>query len=207
MTQQKEVADPKLRYLRQFQSDRLRGTYAELALEPGYEEACEFFFGRLYSTEDTTDRDEKFRSIYTNAKKILSEEMVTTVDQILELNDLSHQLDQRVLGVLTEHGHPHEFDMETYEHVYFLSDNFDERIRQIELIEFGLQLVHRYSQRRGVGLILRGLRKTPVFGGEGGVADFLLDGYKAFVDVKDMNYFTETIVQTEIERLNRIYRR
>lgn len=201
----KEVEDPRLRYLREFQSQRLRKTYADIAEMRGCEKACEFFFTRLYTTEDTSERDEAFVKIYSMAKRYLGGDVVKSMTKLIELQRLSIALDDRILEVLEEMGAPVEFDMETYERAYRLSDNYDERVLQIELLEYTLRLVHRISHRFGIGMILHGLRTAALAMGDTRMVDFLMEGYEAFKRMKDINVLAVPMVEREIQRLDRIY--
>lgn len=202
-----QVTDPRLHYLRRFQSRRLRDTYADLAARPEFAAAMEFFFTRLYSTEDTTARDEKFKGLYERIRKALSEDLAQTIDKIVELHEISFSLDDRLVDVLEAENAPVEFDLEMYDRVERLSDSYDERTRQIELLEFAFRLVHRYAKKRGMGLLLRGAAKLPVLKKEGRVVEGLLEGHKAFHNIDDIDGFVNEIVRRETERLDRIYGR
>lgn len=201
------VTDPRLNFLRRFQSQRLRDSYADLSARPEFAAAMEFFFTRLYSTEDTTARDEKFKGLYERIRKALSHDLAETIDKIVELHELSFMLDDRLVAVLAAEDAPIEFDLETYDRTERLSDSYDERKRQIELLEFAFRLVHRYARKRGMGLLLRGAAKLPALKDEGRVVEGLLEGHKAFREVTDIDAFIIEIVGRETERLDRIYGR
>lgn len=207
MAQYDPVSDPRHYYLKDFQSKRLRHTYADLAEMPENQSACNFFFNRLYSTEDTAERDASFRKIFAKAKKFLGKEVVTSMGKLIELAELTDQLDETLLDVLIEEDAPIEFDMETYERAYRLSDNYDDRVRQIELLVFTNRLIYRISHRFGIGMVLRGLRAAAVVMGDTRMVDFLFDGYRAFADMRSIDPLVEAIDTRERQRLDRIYGR
>ncbi|CAM2065528.1 hypothetical protein SCOR_09110 [Sulfidibacter corallicola] len=201
----REVEDPRYRYLKGFQSKRLRDTYDDFASRPKYASACYFFFEEIYSTEDTTDRDESFRKIYGTVQRFLGGEVVESMTRLIELQELTIKLDMRILDVLLEREAPVEFGMETYESAYKLSENYQERVRQIELLEFTLRLIHKISHRFGIGMVLKGLRSACVLLGHTRMVDFLMSGYKAFADLKSIEPLVSAMSQRERERLDRIW--
>lgn len=203
----KAVDDPALLYLKSFQSQRLRNTYADFTEQKAYRAACHFFFNRLYSTDDTSERDEAFRKIHKQVHRFLGGEVVRSMDKLIELQELTIVLDQSVLEALERLGAPLEFDMEAYEKAYRDADNYDDRVRQIELLVFVNQLIHKISHRFGIGLVLKGLHAACVVIGDTRMADFLMEGYRAFADLKSIKPLTTAIDERETSRLNRIYNR
>lgn len=199
------VEDPDVRYLKHFQSERLQQTYADFTAKKEYEAACFFFFNRLYSTDDTSERDAAFRSIHSTAKRFLGGEVVVSMNKLIELQELTITLDDKILEILRELGQSRDFDMQTYEKAYKLSDNYQDRIRQIELLEFVNRLIHRISHRFGIGMVLKGLHGACVIYGDTRMADFLMDGYKAFRNMRSIEPLANAIVTRETERLDRIW--
>jgi len=200
-----QVTDPRYFFLKQFQSDRLRTTYADFAEEPIYEEACDFFFNRLYSTEDSSDRDAAFKSIYDKASRFMGGDIIKSMEKLIELQDLTLSLDRKLLEILEVLEAPVEFDMETYEKAYSWSDNYEDRVRQIELLVFTNYLVHDISHRFGIGIVLRGLRTACRFSGDTRMVDFLSSGYQAFKNLKRIEPLADAIRTRETERLDRIF--
>jgi len=183
----------------------LRTTYHDFVAQPQYAAACFFFFERLYSTEDTTDRDAAFRKIHRLVKKYLGGDVVASMDKLIELQELTVALDERMLALMMERDLPIEFDMGAYERIYRASDNYDARIRQIELLEFTNRVIHKISHRFGIGLVLEGLRGACLVAGDTRMVDFLMDGYKAFKHLRKIDPLVEAISTRERRRLDRIY--
>lgn len=202
-----EVEDPRYRYLKRFQCDRLAATYADFIAEPANHDACHFFFNRLYSTDDTHDRDEAFLTIYDTARRFLGGDVIESMAKLIELQNLTVALDQEILEVLAEKGAPTEFGPEVYEEAYREADSLEGRHRQVELLEFTMRLVHGISHRIGIGLVLKGLRAASLLVGDTRMVDFLQEGYQAFVGMKDIDPLANAMLDRELHRLDRIYGR
>lgn len=206
-----EVEDPRLRHLKQLQSDRLAGDYADLAAIPENHGACHFFFNRLYSTDDTTARDEAFETIFEAARPVLigglGRKVRASMEKLIELQHLTTDLDAGVLDALAAAGAPVECSLEEYEAAYQAADAYEDRVRQIELLDFTMALVHDISHRIGVGLMLKGLRAASFVVGDTRMIDFLQEGYDAFVSMPSVEALRGAMWDRELHRLDRIYGR
>lgn len=203
-----EVADPRYRYLKKFQSDRLFATFADFAARPEYQAACAFFFTRLYSTDDTSERDQAFLRIYSIAQKLVPARVLDTMTRLIELQNLTVALDQELMKVLVEKlGAPVEFTMAAYEEAYRLANDYPRRVRQIELLEFTMRHIHSISHTRGIWLVLKALQTATAVIGDTRMADFLMAGYQAFADLESIEPLVEAMLSRELGRLDRIYRK
>ena len=200
-----EVADPWLHHLKHLQSQRLRHTYDDLANIPKYEAACFFFFNRLYSTEDTAERDNAFRGVHKTAKRFLGGDVVASMTRLIELQEITLEMDHRIVDLAKSEGITPDFDIPTYERYYLASDNYQMRERQIELLDFTARLVHRISHRFGIRMVLNGLRAACVVVGDTRLVDFLMDGYRAFADLNEIETLAGAIQHRETQRLKRIF--
>ncbi|MDJ0839170.1 MAG: hypothetical protein QNK37_21820 [Acidobacteriota bacterium] len=127
------------------------------------------------------------------------------MDKLVELQELTIVLDEKIMELMIAEGAPVEFDMATYERVYRESDNYEDRIRQIELLEFTNRVIHKISHRFGIGLVLEALRGACLLIGDTRMVDFLMDGHKAFKHLRSIDPLVEAIGVRERRRLDRIY--
>lgn len=201
------VQDPALYHLKAFQSNRLRDTYADFAAKPDYTSACDFFFNKVYSTEDVSDRDAAFKKIHHLVNKFMGGEVASSMSKLIELQELTVALDHKLLKVLQELEAPLEFDMATYERAYALSENYPDREVQIDLLVFVNRLIHRISHKFGIGMILKGLRAGCLVTGDTRMVDFLMAGYRSYADLKRIDPLVEAIDTREHSRLDRIFAR
>lgn len=199
-----EEGDARYHYLKELQSNRLKATFADFSAVPHYRAATFFFFERLYSTKDTTDRDQAFRKIHGTIKRFLGGEVAHSMALLIELQEITIEMDATMLALLNDPGEA-RYDMATYERAYRESDNYALRQRQIELLDITIRIVHSISHRFGIGFVLGSLRSACLLLGDTRMVDFLTDGYKAFAHIKDIEPLAHAIVSRETTRLNRIY--
>ena len=190
--------------LQAFQSKRLRRDHADLSAEHQYYEIGEFFFEETYGPRDFSARDEQARRLHQFVHMVPGLN-VGDVQNVLELIDLTNRLDDTVVQIMVRLEAPIDFDEALYEQAYRLADNYDERVRQIELVRHSLYNVYRMAKRPLFGSVLnrtQGLAQTV------GIPDihrFLRLGYNAIQSVRDIHRFVETVCVREQDRLDRIY--
>lgn len=201
----RDVREPRLFFLKDFQCKRLQTTYADFACQKKYSLACSFFFTRLYSTEDTSDRDQAFRKIRELIHRYLGGEVAHSMDLLVELQELTISLDETLIELLLAENADVEFDNPTYERLYRECDNYCQRLRQIELLVLANRIIHKISHRLGIGLVLQALRGACMVVGNTRMVDFLLDGYRAFKSLRKVEPLVEAIDTRETLRLERIY--
>jgi len=190
--------------LQTFQSNRLRRDHADLAEEPQYHDIGEFFFEEMYGPRDFSARDEQARRLqhFVHLAPGLA---VGDVQQVLELLELTNRLDDAVVQWLIHLGASLDFDEALYERAYRLADNYDERVRQLDLVRESLYNVYRMARRPLIGIVLKrthGLAQTV---GMSDIHRFLWMGYEAIQPVRDIHRFVETVGVRERDRLDRIY--
>jgi len=190
--------------LQAFQSQRLRRDLADLAAEAQYQQIAQFFFEEMYGPRDFSARDEQARRLqqFVHLAPGLA---VGDVQQVLQLLEVTNRLDDALVVWLLELGAPIDFDEQIYERAYRLSDNYDERVFQIDLARDSLYNVYRMARRPFVGLALE---RTQGLAQRVGMADihrFLRLGFLAIQPVRDIHRFVETVMLRERDRLDRIY--
>jgi hypothetical protein len=190
--------------LQSFQSNRLRRDHADLAEEPQYHDIGEFFFEEMYGPRDFSARDEQARRLnqFIHLAPGLA---VGDVQQVLELLELTNWLDDSVAHWLMELDAPLEFDEELYERAYRLADNYDDRVRQLDLVRESLYNVYRMARRPLIGMVLKRTQGLAHTVGMADIHRFLRVGYNAIQPVRDIHRFVETVGVRERDRLERIY--
>ncbi|MCX7860701.1 MAG: hypothetical protein N2385_11455 [Chloroflexus sp.] len=189
-----------------FQSNRLRRDYRDLSEVPEYEPLGEFFFNEMYGPRDFSQRDQEGRRLH-HFLGMLPGVHLRDLEEVLELLELTYQLDDDLAQRMLAADIGTDFDEMTYEYFYRLADKYNERLRQLTLVRSSLYNVFRLSRSAMLGLALRRSHFVARLAGISNVHTFLLRGYEALQNVTAIEHFAETIYQRELDRLNRIYRR
>jgi hypothetical protein len=190
--------------LQSFQSHRLRRDMADLAAESQYRKIGKFFFEEMYGPRDFSARDQQAQRIHRFVHRAPGL-TVHDVEPVLELLELTNELDDEITNLLIAIDAPLDFDEATYEHAYRLADNYTERVKQIGLVIVALGNVHRLGRKKLLGIALQSTQAVAHALGMADIHRFLWLGYQAIQPVRDIHRFLKTIHTREQERLDRIY--
>ncbi len=196
-----------LTHLKQFQNERLRGTYADFITREAYRPTCDFFFGRVYKGEDTSERDAAFVHFTDALEKVLGGDIITCMRELVDLQKLTNDLDERLLRMLHDMSGSEPLAMGIYEEAYYRCDNYAQRVDQIDLLLSSLHMANRIFHRWGIGPGLKALHRFQRLRGKTLVTGFLVEGYDALTGLKDVAPLARAIETRERERLDRIYRK
>jgi hypothetical protein len=192
---------PRLAELKAWQSQRLARTYADLASQPRYKAATQFFLEDLYGPKDFSARDEELLRIVPVMARVLPHSAVETASLAIEVEALSEALDHALAAALA----PGTLDEESYGKAYRKSSTRAERLRQIDLIEaVGLRLDALVKKPLVAGT-LKLMRKPAHLAGLGDLQDFLEEGFTAFRTMDGSAEFLAVLRERETEILNRLF--
>lgn len=189
-----------------FQSNRLRRDFLDLAEIAEYEAVGEFFFVEMYGPRDFSERDAGARRLH-HIIQMLPGVHLNDVEQVLSLLELTNVLDEDLANLMYRLETGLDFDEATYEHAYRVADNYDERLRQLQLVNSSLHNVFRLSRSHLLGIGLHRTRFLAILAGIEEAHAFLVKGFDALQGVDDINHFADTVYARELARLNRIYER
>ncbi len=191
--------------LQAFQSQRLRRDHADLADEPQYLQIAEFFFQEMYGPNDFSARDQQAQQLYQFVN-LVPGLATRDIRDVLELLELTNHLDDAIAAQLSVLAAALKFDEITYERAYQLCNNYDDRMRQIELSRITLYNVYRMARKPLIGAVLERTQALAQAVGMTDIHRFLRLGRQAILPVRDIHRFVETILLREQDRLERIYR-
>ena len=188
-------ADPALtralERLGRWQSARLGQTYEDLARSARYADAIRFFRTDLYGGTDFAQRDADLARAAPSLARLLSERLVVSLAQALELNALSHDLDRGLLARLPSRDA--SFTVAEYCAAYRAMDSRPERERQLELIHaFGTAL-DAHVRRPLIYAALVTMRHPARAAGFAVLQSFLERGFAAFRKMGGATTFLATI--------------
>lgn len=192
--------------LRRWQSARLACTHADLLANPRYRSAVEFFLAELYGDRDFSRRDHDLERAYPLIVRTMPARVLYTVALAVELNALSLELDGELLQrLVSEHRLDERLDEATYASAYRACDNYDRRVRQLELVGvLGRQLERAVHNPFIYGVLV--LARTPVhLAGFGELHEFIEWGFQAFREMNGADEFLDTIIHRERRLLDRLY--
>lgn len=186
------------RRLQRFQQNRLLTTYADLMEMPEYKKIGNFFFKKLYAPEDFSFRDASIRKLHDVLGGAVYSGMLSAVSSVIALHELTDELDNQMVESMIAKGMVAEITLEQYRDTYRGLDNYDRRIKQIELTIDVTQAFYRLSKKWIVALSLKTVRSAARFMGMGRIIDFIHEGYVAFRQINDIEFFIDTIQEREI---------
>lgn len=198
--------DPQLSLLRRWQVERLRSTYADMMESKRYRPACEFFLNEIYAPRDFGQRDQDFINLYDLARRFIPEHFLDLFKALLELNTMTHALDQRLLEALVGPlGVTDEITPALYSEAYRICDNYDDRKHQIELLAAVIHDVGAGARDPLVGPTLQLAHIPAKLGGWNEIYDFTMHGYQAFHAMRQPGLFASAIEKREMMILDRIF--
>ena len=198
--------DTNLVMLRAWQTARLQRTYADFLTSKRYGPACSFFLSHVYGAQEYQQRNQDIEYMYTLMRKFIPDVLLILVRNAIELNEMTEQLDHKLLSVMMEQlGLENEIDEKMYIEGYLQCNNYSDRKRQIDLlIEIGHQ-VDLSTRLPPIGLALRLARGPAKRAGWIELQDFLERGYRSFKQMRGADKFLDAIRKREMQILDRIY--
>jgi hypothetical protein len=198
--------DPKLALLRQWQSERLTRTYADLLDDKQYRSACLFFLSDIYSPRDFSQRDHDAEHLYSLFSRFLPQAMLTLLADAILINQLTDRLDRALLLELEKN-----FDLaealtaQHYAQAFRQCDNYDQRREQIDLLAKILREAAQGARNPIFAASLHLVRRPAQRAGWIEVYDFLERGYLACKPMRNVKYFVKTIRDRETIILDQIF--
>ncbi len=197
---------PEMEMLRAWQARRLSRTYADFLADKRYEPACRFFLDDIYAPKDFTQRNTDIVRIHNFMMKFIPPRALKTLTLAIELNNLTEALDARLLQTLLEDvGVTDSISAEQYAEAYRLCDNYDDRVKQIDMIVAIGRDLEKLVRHRVIGWTLRLARGPAYRAGWNELQDFLEHGFTAFRLMGKADRFLNAIHGREMKILDNIY--
>ena len=190
----------------EWQSRRLQHTHRDLAADRRYRPAARFFLTDLYGPHDLTRRDDDMQRAFPFLGRTLPDNVLHSLGLALEQLALSRELDVALAGVLFgELGATTFIDAQTYAEAYRRCDNYELRVRQIELVSEIGEALDAVVARPWMSVIVRLARRPAHLAGFGALHDFLEAGFESFRHMGGAEEFLHRIVTRERHILDSIY--
>ena len=184
--------------VKQLQSRRFMGTYADLMADPMVEPATRFFLDELYSPGDFTARDDQFGRIAGTLQTVFPKPVVQTAVSLGVLHAQTELLDQAMGRVwLTLGGTP---DAARYVAAWRAVGERHARHEQLDsVLTIGKDLT-RLTRMPGLRTMLRMMRKPAQAAGLGALQHFLETGFDTFGALARQRGAVERFLSTVHER-------
>jgi len=185
-----------------WQARRLNATYADLARQPRYTQAIEFFRSDLYGPGDYSRRDADLARVVPVMTRVLPQGLLATVARAMELSVLSIELDRRMIEELDPDT---PISVAAYCDAYLALANREERLRQIkQIVEVGRAL-DRYVAKPILRSALAAMRTPARAAGFGALQTFLERGVAAFGRMHGAGEFLATVEARETALVDAIF--
>ncbi|MBU3954490.1 MAG: hypothetical protein KJ658_20365 [Proteobacteria bacterium] len=193
------------RILQNFQSERINRTYKDIEADPEFAKIGNFFFKKLYASEDFSFRDTSMKKLHKALDGKIYKNMLTAVTKVIELHDISDEQDNLMVKKMIEAGVDASMTMEQYQKIYVSLDNYDQRIYQINLSAEVTRIFHGLSKKWIVAVSLKTVKTAAAMFGIKEIVDFIYDGYVSFKTIDNIDFFVDTMVQRELSWHNEIW--
>jgi len=195
-----DLAD-RVHRVKQYQHRRFERDYVDLLASPRYGVAARFFLNDLYGPTDFSARDAQFSRIVPTLARVLPNEVVHTVQQVIELHWLSEELDQQMAQAVGAG----PVDDPAYQRAWRKVARRTERIRQVSLMLAVGRALDAHTRNPLLGVTLRLMRGPARLAGLGQLHLFLEAGFSAFAAMKGAQVFLDTVAQNELALIEKLF--
>ena len=187
--------------VRVWQNRRFARTYSDLAAQPRYKAAVEFFLAELYSDADTSARDADIARVIPTMVKFLPAPALQTIRDALAFEALCERLDTDVARNLGAA----RLTVKSYGEAFRACGQPELRRRQIEYVASIGNDLERLTRWPMVATTLRVMRGPAGSIGLSVLQEFLERGFNAFRRMRGAREFLATIVERETAIVERLF--
>ena len=187
--------------VRRWQNGRFERTYRDLASNPRYRAAIDFFLRELYGEADMTARDADMEKILPLMARVLPAAALHTVRDSLSFEALSERLDTDLAAHLGDRA----LDDQSYGEAFRACGRRAERERQIGCVSEIGHALDRMTRWPLIGTTLKLMRVPAGAAGLATLQAFLEGGYRAFREMHGADEFLATIVKRETAIVERLF--
>ena len=190
--------------LKQWQADRLAGTYSDLLEDPRYREAATFFLTDLYGAKDYSQRDADVARILPKLTAMLPAAALSTIADAVELDALSEELDAAMVARLPPQAVA-PLAADTYATAYRACKNRQERSHQIALMRQIGDALDRLTHMPLLEGTLRLMRGPAKLAGLAHLQGFLERGFGAFKRMNGAAPFLDAVQSRESRVMDALF--
>jgi hypothetical protein len=192
-------------HLKEWQSARLAGSYADLLADERYRPAAEFFLSDLYGPKDFRARDEELARVVPIMVRVLPARALMTLLEAVKMDALSESLDTDMVLALRRARHQGAIDWPAYVAAYRDCGRRADRKLQIALIDKIGKTLDRLTRMRLIHVSLALMRTPAQLSGLGALHAFLQGGFDAFYSMKGADEFLAIITARETALMDELF--
>src|SRR5262245_8799470 len=190
-----------VRCVKEFQHARFMRDYAALLSSERHGAAAKFFLTEIYGPVDFAARDAQFERVVPLMARVLPQEVLGTIGDLIELHSLTEDLDQQMAAALKHSS----LDERSYRAAWVQVGRRSDRERQLALLVAAGQALDRYTRNRALGTTLRFMRAPAQAAGLGRLQSFLEAGMSAFAGMRGATEFLDIIEENERRTANALF--
>lgn len=191
------------------QIERFRNDYAEFFDRPDTKKLVDFFFGKVYDIEAQESIIDIAINTYDKFKGQLSGETRENLENLIELNKLTQDLDTQMASLLLQKGWQEGEKLTIAEYIELYKELGEEEKRRQQLLMAvkSMMVSYQLAHKPFSELILKAARGVAVMFGVTMLHDFAEEGYKATKAVKAdvFNQFIDKVTENEVEFLEKAF--
>jgi hypothetical protein len=186
--------------LKNFQSDRLKETHADLLASPNTRGAATFFLKEIYSSKDLSQRDNDLERLIPIMEKTFPLNTLEVITQAITLDALTEKMDTAMairLGV--------KFSPDEYIQAFREVTSKEERLQQINMIDSLGKSLSGLVKIPFLSMTLKMMRGPAKIANLYAIHEFLESGFTVFKETKNPEAFVNSLVQREKQLIEQIY--
>ncbi|HSB24544.1 MAG TPA: hypothetical protein VLE94_15695 [Burkholderiaceae bacterium] len=187
--------------VKRFQHARFARDYAALLADPRYAGAARFFLEELYGPEDFAARDAEFARVIPWMARLLPEDVMRMVADLIQLHALTEELDQQMGAAIGSS----DLDERSYRAAWRRVGRRVDRDRQLALLLAVGGELERHTHSRVLATTLRLMRRPAQAAGLGRLQSFLETGLSAFTSMRGAREFLQAIELNEAKTIDALF--
>ena len=188
-----------------WQINRLKSTHQSYYSDPRYQDALDFLLEDLYTPKQFLRRDADLERIFPKMVKLIPEQALGIVADLVELNLLTQKLDEHLATKLVELGCEETWSDTQYAEAFRLCDNIHSRQHQLHLIDSIGHQLEKYVSSRILNLSLTITQKPAEMAGLGQLHRFIQRGFSSFRTMKDVSELLKPVLAREAEMIEAFF--
>lgn len=141
---------------------RFHVTYHEYFAQDSTRALADYFFGRIYTLEGKTERDEMAVKTYNRFKGMISGKSRDRIENLLQLNEITDALDMQMADIIrrekkyiVKHEGVQHVDLKKLPALYRKANQSADRVNQLRLIVLNLESFFELSKHPLAGVVMR----------------------------------------------------